>query len=104
CGTATLGVTALLVREWAGGTRAQVLAMLCLLVAPAHLRLASMLDIPVVEVFLCTLTAYLVSRAIAREARWTWLLAGAALGLAILAKHSSILWGAALALGLLVSP
>jgi hypothetical protein len=103
-GAATLGVTALIVREWGGGKRAQVLALLCLLVAPAHLRLGSMLNIPVVEVFLCTLTAYLVIRAIGRGERWTWLLAGGAFGLAILAKHSSVLWGVALALGILASP
>ncbi len=63
-----------------------------------------MLNIPVVEIFLCTLTAYLVARAIARNERWTWLLAGTAFGLAILAKHSSVLWSAALALGILIAP
>jgi hypothetical protein len=48
--------------------------------------------------------AYLVVRALARGERWTWLLAGAVLGLAILAKHSSILWSASLAVGILTTP
>lgn len=103
-GTGTMAVTALLVREWGGGARAQLLALLCLLVAPVHLRIGAMLNIPVVEVFLCTVTAYLVARALRRRERWTWLAAGTTLGLAILAKHSSILWGASLAVGLLASP
>lgn len=103
-GTGTLWFTALLVREWGGGWRAQLLTLSCLLFAPAHLRMAAMLDIPVVEVFLCTVTAYLVSRALAREEQWTWVLAGGVLGLSILAKHSSLFWGAALAIGLLSLP
>jgi hypothetical protein len=103
-GVGTMAVTALLVRDWGGGRWAQLFASLSLLVAPAHLRMAAMLDIPVVETFLCALTAWLVSRALDRGERWTWLLAGGALGLAILAKHSALLWAGALALGLLASP
>ncbi|MEO8180447.1 MAG: glycosyltransferase family 39 protein [Deltaproteobacteria bacterium] len=100
-GTGTLAFTALLVREWRGQWRAQLLALLCLLVAPAQLRTAAMLDIPVVEVFLCTLAAYLVARALCRGERWSWIIAGGVLGLATLAKHSSLLWGGALLIGLL---
>ncbi len=102
-GVGTMALTALLVREWGGGWRAQLVALLCLLVAPAHLRIAAMLDIPVIEVFLCTATAYLVARALAREDRRMWVLAGATLGLAVLAKHSSLLWGGALFVGILVA-
>lgn len=103
-GTGTMALTALLVREWGGRWRAQLLALACLLVAPAHLRTAAMLDIPVIEGFFCTLTAYLVARALGREERWTWVLAGAALGVAVLAKHSSLLWVGALAMGILATP
>jgi hypothetical protein len=63
-----------------------------------------MLSIPVVEVSLCTTTAYLVARGLSRGERWPWLPAGSTLGLAILAKHSSLLWGGALAIGMLGSP
>jgi hypothetical protein len=99
----TMLVAALLAREWGAGFHAQLLVQLSLLLAPAHLRLGAMLNIPVIEVFLCTLTAYLAARALRRGERWTWLIAGAALGLAILAKHASVLWGAALFAGILVS-
>lgn len=106
-GVGTLLVTALLVRHWRGGAWAQALALLCLLFAPAHLRLSAMLNIPVVEVFLCTLAAYLVTRAVAdtrcTQGRARWLLAGLVLGLAILAKHSSVLWAVALFVGLVAT-
>jgi hypothetical protein len=103
-GVGTMAFAALLVREWGGRWRAQLLAMLCLLLAPAYLRMAAMLDIPVVEVFLCTVAAYLVARALSRHERWTWIVAGAVLGLAALAKHSALVWGAALAIGVLATP
>lgn len=102
-GAATLAFTALLVREWGGGWRAQLLALLALLIAPAQLRIRAMLNIPVLEGFLCTAAAYLVARAIARRERWTWLVAGGAWGLALLAKHSALVWGGALAIGLLAT-
>jgi hypothetical protein len=103
-GTGTMAVTALIVREWGGGFRAQTLALLGLLVAPAHLRIGAMLNIPVVEGFFCTLTAYFVARALSRGEGWTWGLAGIALGFSILAKHTALLWGGALAIGILATP
>ena len=66
-GAATLLVSGLLVREWGGGWRAQLLALGALLVAPAQLRIHAMLNIPVFEVLLCTAAAYLVTRAISRH-------------------------------------
>ncbi|NUO51019.1 MAG: glycosyltransferase family 39 protein [Polyangiaceae bacterium] len=103
-GAGTMVVASLLVHEWGGGWRAQLVALLSLAVGPAHLRVGAMLNIPVIEIFFCTLTAYLVVRALSREERWTWVLAGLSLGLAILAKHSSAIWAAALAVGILVTP
>jgi len=101
--TGTMLCAAFLVRLWGGGWQAQLMTLICLLVAPAHLRIGAMLNIPVVEVFLCTVTAYLVARGLSRGEQWPWLLAGSTLGLAILAKHSSLLWGGTLALGMLGS-
>lgn len=103
-GAGTIVLTGLLVREWGGGRSALLLALLSLLVAPAHLRLGAMLNIPVFEIFFCTASAYFVARALARGAPKDWLFAGGSLGVAVLAKHSAIFWGAALAVGLLASP
>jgi hypothetical protein len=102
-GAGTLLLSALLVHEWGGHWRAQMLALIALLVAPAQLRIRAMLNIPVFEVLFCTATAYLVARAISRRERWTWLFAGGTLGLALLTKHSALLWAGALAIGLLVT-
>jgi hypothetical protein len=102
-GAGTLFSSALLVHEWGGGWRAQLLTLLALLVAPAQLRIRAMLNIPVFEVLFCSATAYLVARAISRRERWTWVLAGGALGFAVLAKHSALLWAVALAIGLVAT-
>src|SRR5215510_11234058 len=53
-GAATMIVASLLVHEWGGGWRAQLVALLSLAVGPAHLRVGAMLNIPVVEIFFCT--------------------------------------------------
>jgi hypothetical protein len=102
-GAGTLLLSALLVHEWGGQWRAQVLTLVALLVAPAQLRIRAMLNIPVLEVLFCTATAYLVARAISRREHWTWVFAGGTLGLALLTKHSALLWAGALATGLLVT-
>jgi 4-amino-4-deoxy-L-arabinose transferase-like glycosyltransferase len=102
-GAGTLVLSALLAREWGGGWRSQLLTVLALLIAPAQLRIRAMLNIPVLEVLWCTATAYLVVRAVSRHERWSWVFAGGALGLALLAKHSALLWGVALAIGLLAT-
>jgi hypothetical protein len=102
-GTGTMVFTALLVRAWGGGTRAQVLALLALLIAPAYLRMATMLDIPVVETFLCTGASYFIDRALRRESFSSWLVAGHFMGIALLTKHTVLLWGAGLAVGLLAT-
>lgn len=101
-GVGTLWITSLFVRALGGGWRAQLVALLSLLLAPAHLRMGAMLDIPVVEGFLCALVAWLVWRAAATGRTRTWVLAGLALGAAGLAKHSSLAFGAALGLGMLL--
>ncbi|MCC7538893.1 MAG: glycosyltransferase family 39 protein [Deltaproteobacteria bacterium] len=101
--TGTMALTALLVREWGGGVRAQLVALLSCLFAPAYLRMGAMLNIPVVEVFLCTAAAYLVARALRRDGQRTWWLVGLVAGIGLLTKHTTLLWGASLAVGLLVT-
>lgn len=102
-GAGTMAMSALLVREWGGAWRAQLVALLSILLAPAFLRMAVMLDIPSIEVFACAVASYLVARALRREERWTWFAIGVVLGLALLTKHTTLIWGAALAVGLIAS-
>jgi 4-amino-4-deoxy-L-arabinose transferase-like glycosyltransferase len=103
-GTGTMVFVALMVRAWGGGTRAQVLSLLAMLIAPAYLRMATMLDIPVVETFFCTGASYFIDRALRRGSLKAWVLAGLFAGLALLSKHTALLWGAGLAIGLCATP
>jgi hypothetical protein len=102
--SATLAFIALLTATWGGGFRAQLLALMSFLLAPAHLRLASMLDIPVIEVFWCAAATYQTTRALERGRRVEWLLLGAILGMALLTKHTVLLWAAGLVVGVLATP
>jgi hypothetical protein len=102
-GAGTMWLAALLVRDWGGGWRAQLVTLLSLLLAPAYLRMGAMLNIPAIEVFLCTAVGYLVLRALRRVERWTWPTVGVVAGLALLAKHTVLLWAACFAVGLLVT-
>jgi hypothetical protein len=102
--SATLGFIALLTATWGGGFRAQLLALMAFLLAPAHLRLASMLDIPVIEVFWCAAASYQTTRALERGRGVEWLVLGAILGMALLTKHTVLLWVAGLVVGVLATP
>ena len=96
-------VTMLLTRQWGGGAFAQVLAGLAMIIAPAYLRMGSILCIPVFEPLLWTLAAYCIVLAIRRERSALWIAAGVVAGLGLLAKHTMLLWGAGLALGMLAT-
>jgi len=100
-GVGTMGLIALFVRDWGGGRFAQLLAGLSFLLAPAFLRMGSMLDIPVIEVLLWTAASYLVSRIITTGRSRLWLAVGVLAGIGLLTKHTMLLWGFGLAVGLL---
>ncbi len=102
-GAGTLLMTALMVREWRGGVLAQWLAGLALVFAPALLRMGSMLDLPVLDVFFWTAASYLVARILARGEQRLWLAVGAVAGIGLLNKHSMLLWGAGLAAGIVLT-
>jgi hypothetical protein len=103
-GAGTMVFVALLVRAWGGGTQAQLLSLLALLVAPAYLRVATMLNIPVVETFFCTGASYFVGRALRQGSLKDWVVAGLLAGVALLTKHTVLLWAFGLAIGLAVTP
>ena len=103
-GAGSMVLAALLVREWGGGQVAQLLTGLCMLLAPAYLRMGAMLDIPVFEVLIWTAASYLVARIVKRAEPKLWLLVGVVAGIGLLTKHSMLLWGFGLAVGLLLTP
>jgi hypothetical protein len=102
--TAGLVLTGLMARRLGGGRFAQGLAGLSFLIAPLYLRLGTFLNIPSFEVFFWCLLVYLLVIILQgdRPRLWPWV--GVAVGLGLLNKHSMLLFGFALAVGLLLSP
>lgn len=102
-GAASIVLTALLAKEWGGGRSAQLIAAMAVLVAPAYLQMASFLNIPVFETLIWTLAAYLITHIIKRDAPKWWILVGFVAGIGLLNKHTMLLWGFALGIGLLLT-
>ncbi len=110
CAAATALLGAELARALRGGPFAQLLAAVCVAVAPVYLGTCHILSMNCVLPVAWTAAALLVTRAVTRadprgpEATRDWLLFGVVCGLGLLAKHSTLAFGAALAVGLLASP
>lgn len=103
-GAITVWLTILIVRRLGGRTYAQAIAGLAIIVAPAYLRMAVMLNIVVFEPLFWTLGTYLVIRIVQGGDPRQWLLVGLVAGVGLLNKHTMLLWGAALVVGLALSP
>ena len=103
-GGLALVLTVLLVRRWGGRSFAQLVAGLAVLLAPAFLRMGSILCIPVFEPLFWTGCSYLVVRCIQDQRSKLWLAVGALAGIGLLNKHTMLFWGAGLAVGLLATP
>lgn len=103
-GAATTGVVLLLMHRLGAGLRAMALAWVGLALAPVFLR-SSVLFQPVVfdQLWATLAVAALVLAAVEERPRW-WLLVGAALGLGLLTKMSSLMYGAAVLLVALLQP
>jgi hypothetical protein len=102
--TAGLMLTGLMARRLGGTSFAQGLAALSFLISPLYLRLGTFLNIPSFEVFYSSLVTYLLIILLQedRPRLWPWI--GVAVGLGLLNKHSMLLLGFSLAVGLLLSP
>lgn len=103
-GALAVALTALLAARLGGGAAAQGLAGLCVIAAPAFLRMGKILCIPVFEPVIWTASALVLVRMLRTgEARW-WLALGGLAGLGLLVKHTTLLWGAGVAVGVLLTP
>jgi len=91
-------------RALGGGRFAQALAGICALIGPAYLRMGSILCIPVIENLWVAACAYELARAARARAQPRWWVLGTLMGLGLLTKHSFLLWGLALGLGIVMSP
>ena len=103
-GSAAVFLTGLLTRRLGGGTFAQALACVCMIIAPVYLRSGNVLAIPSFEPFFWVLCSYLVVRIIQDGNPRLWLAVGVIAGLGLMNKHTMLFWGLGLAVGLLLTP
>ena len=102
--TAALVLVGMTAQRLGGGRFAQGLAALAFLLTPLYLRLGTFLNIPSFQVFFWSLLAFLLVVLIQRDEPRLWLAIGVVAGVGLLNKHSMGLWGAALIVGLALTP
>ena len=96
-------LTGLLARRLGAGTFGQCLATLSFLCAPAYLRGGAFLNIPSFEGMFWLLMAHaLVSLGKTKDPRW-WLAVGLVAGLSLLNKHTTLLFGGGIVVGLILT-
>ncbi|HUK17040.1 MAG TPA: glycosyltransferase family 39 protein [Bryobacteraceae bacterium] len=103
-GAAKVLLTALIARELGGGRFAQALAALAVLVAPGFLAIDALLTMNAFEALLWTACAYVVVRILKTGNQRLWIWFGILAGMGLENKHSMLIFGAALTVGLLLTP
>src|SRR6202023_3955200 len=102
-GAAVVGFTGLFARELGGGRLAQFLAAAAILFAPACLAFSSFLSMNALEPLFWLLCAWLVLRVVKGASAKLWLVFGIVAGVALENKHTMLVFGFALVVGLLLS-
>jgi hypothetical protein len=102
-GAAVVWLTGLLARELGGGRLAQSLAATAILLAPANLAFDSFLSMNAFEPLFWLLCAWFVVRIMKGASPKLWLAFGAVAGIGLENKHSMLVFGFALAAGLILS-
>jgi len=103
-GAAMVALTILLARQLGGGTFAQALAGLAILIAPVHLMIDSILSMNAFEPLFWMGCAYILARIIRGGDPRLWIVFGVLAGLGLENKHSTLFFGAAVAFAILVTP
>ena len=102
-GAAMVWLTGLLARELGGGRFAQALAPLCALLAPGLLALDGFLSMNAFEPLIWTACAWLLVRIVNTGDQKLWIWIGALAGLGLENKHSMLIFGAGMVLGVLLT-
>ena len=103
-GAATIVVTVLLAWRLGGGRFAQALAGFAALVVPINLAIASILSMNAFEPLFWMGCAVVLVRIIQTGDSRLWLAFGALAGLGLMNKHSTLFFGAAVAIAVLATP
>ena len=103
-GAAKVLLTGIIARELNGNRYAQILAALAILVAPGFLAVDSLFSMNSFEALLWTGCAYFLIRIIKTGNQKLWIWFGLLAGVGLENKHSMLIWGAAITVGLLLTP
>jgi hypothetical protein len=103
CAAASVWLGAELARTFGGGRFAQGLAAVCILVAPEFLGTCHILSMNCVLPVAWTAAALFATRALVHGQERAWIAFGVACGVGLLAKHSTLFFGASLAAGLVAT-
>ncbi len=103
-GVGVVALTVLLARRLGGGRYAQLLAGVCVLVAPVNLMIGSILTMNVFEPLFWTGCGLLLVRIARGGDPRLWLAFGAVAGLGLENKHSMVFFGFAAAVAIVTTP
>jgi len=103
-GATIVALTILIAWRLGGGKFAQGLAGLCAAMAPAYLATASLFTMNVFEVCYWTACVYVVVRIVQTENSRLWIWFGVLAGLGLMNKHSTLFFGFAVLVGVLLTP
>jgi 4-amino-4-deoxy-L-arabinose transferase-like glycosyltransferase len=103
-GAALVALTVLMTRELGGGRFAQGLAGLGILIAPVHLMIASILSMNAFEPLFWMGCVFVLLRIIHGGDSRLWLVFGLLAGLGLENKHSTLFFGAAVAVAVVATP
>ena len=102
-GAATVFLAGSIARRVGGGRLAQVLAAVSTAVAAGPVIIFGFYSTNALEILFWTLSAYLVTEILAGADPRLWLVVGAVAGLGLENKHTMVVFGAALAIGLVAT-
>ena len=102
-GVGKIILTGLIAREMGGGRFAQGLAALAVLLAPGFLGMDNLLSMNAFEPLFWLACAYIVLRIIRTGNQKLWLWFGAWSGLGLLNKHSMLIFGFGIVVGLILT-
>jgi hypothetical protein len=102
-GAALVWLTGLMARDLGGGRFAQVLAALCSLLAPGLLAINGFLSMNAFEPLIWTACAWVFIRIVNTGDQKLWMWIGALAGLGLENKHSMLIFGAGIVMGLVLT-
>ncbi|MCU0304400.1 MAG: glycosyltransferase family 39 protein [Thermoanaerobaculales bacterium] len=103
-GAGLVVLAAALARELGGGRAAQATAGLCVILAPIYLVMHSFATMNALDPLFWTGCALVLARILNGGDTRLWLLFGSLAGLGVNSKHTFLLWGLAVVVGLVATP